>query len=474
MSDDDVARLHTLPVLRLTTVADHAGEHFLPVNHQHAGQKIKYWRARQRSSVARWTTFTKFPLVLNADGSLWEPACLWLLERAQAKPHDLSSLGSVAQGLKDYKRFLDELGLAWDDFAEVDKYNRPTYLYRTYLNDLIRDQKIKNSTAKRRMSTVIAFYRFLRSHSRMRFEPANEPWVDLRLGIHYSDSKGFKQVKEVITTDVSIRAPKNDYAWDETIADDGRLRPLPVEEQRCLVSALKKLNNTEYSLMHYVALLSGAREQTVLTLRVRNFLTPPSEVAHWPYRLRCGPSTGIDTKRSVPDVYLSVPRALYQLLHVYVLSDRAKRRRAKSRRGDDESNYLFLTNQGNPYYESKDDRNAEWDSSTPLRRSSPIGQNLREFILERVTAEVRKSLPKFKYKFHDLRATFGMNWVDHVVGEDGSKEKYIWARDQLKKLMWHKRASTTDHYLEHRRHMRNLKKAQENWSQHLVDLVNAD
>jgi hypothetical protein len=200
---------------------------------------------------------------------------------------------------------------------------------------------------------------------------------------------------------------------------------------------------------------------------------PAGEVTQWPDKLRCGPGTGIDTKRDVTDVYLSVPHALYQMLHVYALSDRAKRRRGKSVLGEDKSNYLFLTNQGAPYYESKDDRNAERYSVEPLRRSSPIGQNLREFISEHVIPEVGKTLPNFKYSFHDLRATFGMNWVDHVVGAGGTKEKYLWARDQLRKLMWHKDPATTDHYLEYRQHMRHLQTAQAGWSQHLVNLINA-
>lgn len=474
MSDLGTPNLYTLPILRLTKVSDRPGTDFLPVNHRLAGRHVKYWRERQSGKVARWKTFRKFPLVLNADGSLWEPACLWLLDRAQAKPLQLSTLASVAQGLKDYKRFLDELSLEWDNFSDVEKYNRPTYLYKTYLQDLIDNKVIKGTTAKRRMSTVIGFYRFLQDNSRMRFEPMNKPWVESRFGFVYKDSKGFSQVKEVISTDISITAATSADASDGTIIDGGKLRPLTVDEQRCLVAALKSLDNIEYSLMHYVALFSGAREQTVLTLRSGGFLKPASSITQWPYKLQCGPGTGIDTKRDVANVYLSIPRELYQWLHVYAVSDRAKGRRAKSRVGEDGSNYLFLTNRGKPYYESKDDRNADRDSSEPMRRSSSIGQNLREFISERVIQEVRKSLPNFRYKFHDLRATFGMNWVDHVLGEDGGKEKYAWARDQLRKLMWHKQATTTDHYLEHRQNMRNVEKAHVDWSRHLVEMIGAE
>jgi len=69
-----------------------------------------------------------------------------------------------------------------------------------------------------------------------------------------------------------------------------------------LIKALKALGNTEYALMHFIALLTGAREQTVLTLRARDFMVPPSKIVQWPFKLRCGPGTGFDTKRDAAGV----------------------------------------------------------------------------------------------------------------------------------------------------------------------------
>lgn len=465
------ACVYTLPVVRLTIASAEQCFTCIPVDFEIAGQRLKYWRKQQTDKTARWKCFAKLPVVLNADGSLWEPACLWLLNKAQARPLNLGSLPSIAQGLRFYKLFLDELELSWDDFSSVDKYTRPTYLYKTYLQELIDAGTIAKSTAGRRMSTIVAFYRFLLRHQEMKFDPPNDPWIDRKVGFEYSDSKGFKQIKVVTTTNLSIPVRKSDYAWDATIADGGKLRPLAAEEQKCLVAALKKLGNREYELMHYVSMLTGARVQTLLTLRWGYFQGEPSSIKQWPFKLRCGPGTGIDTKRDVPDVYLTFPRALYEMLFVYARSARASTRRARSRLVDEPGNYLFLTNQGSPYYESKEDRNAVRTSDEVLLRSSPIGQNLREFMKQMVLPEMRKTLPDFHYKFHDLRATFGMNWVDHVLGNEGTKEKYMWARDQLRKLMWHKDASTTDRYLEHRRHMRDLQMAQEGWSQDLIDLI---
>ncbi len=416
-------------------------------------------------------------MVLDGAGVPWPPACLWLLERAQARPLNIDSLKPVAQDLAAYKTFLDELSIEWDDFSAVEKYARPTYLYRNHLHGQVNGGELRKSTASRRMSSVISFYRFLMRNPRMRFSPTNDPWVETDLGIAYLDAKGFKQVAKVTTTDVSIKVTKYLDAWDETISDGSKLRPVPVSEQKALVCALKQLGNIEYALMHYIALLTGAREMTVLTLRVRDVMLPPDHIAQWPHKIRCGPGTGIDTKRDIANVYLSMPRALYEQLHAYTVSERANRRRAKTALGEDPANYLFLTQHGQPYYESKEDRNAWRDPTSALRRSALSGRPLRKFIERSVIPFVRETHPKFKYRFHDLRATFGMNWVDYQMlqaGPEGFSKRYLWARDQLRKLMWHRSPLTTDKYLEYREHMDHLQLAQQGWSNHLIELIQGD
>lgn len=464
------AKVHVLPILRLTKVSNVPNAGFLPVDYQINGIRVRYWREFKSNKTSHRKWFPKFPIVLNADGSPWAPAVLWLMDGAQSNPTKLSSLLPIAQDMGEYKRFLDDFGLEWSDFLSIEKLMRPTYLYMTHLEELVSSGQIKPSTAKRRMSTVIRFYRFAQDDHRLRFKPANEPWVEKTIGHRYRDIKGFNRVREVITTNLRIRAPSGEDALSDEIHDGGKLRPLSVDEQNALVCALRTLGNTEFSLMHYLGLLTGAREMTVMTLRLRDFLPAPAAIPSWPYKVRCGPGTGIDTKFDKTDVYLNIPQALYRMLHVYCVSDRAKRRRAKSRLTDSPLNYLFLTRQGNPYYEGKDDLNAV-DAAT-LRRTSAQGQSLREFIKKRVIPEVRKTLPKFQYKFHDTRATFGMNWVDHVMGnEKAGKEKYHWAMDQLRKLMWHKSITTTQKYLEYRSHRQQLDSALRGWASHLLEMI---
>lgn len=467
----DSPSVHTLPIFRNTRVADQPGPGRIPVAHQVKGQRVKYWRELRASKTIRWETFPHFPLVLNGDGSPWTPACMWLLDRARATPLKISSLNPIAQGLRAYKGFLDEVGLQWNDFSAVDKYLRPTYLYRTHLQDLINRGEIKHSTASGRMHTVVGLYRFLMSSERMEFSPHNAPWVERTVGIEYRDTQGFKHIKDVTTADISIRVPKRDYAWDRRINDGGMLLPMSPHEQTTLIKALKKLGNREYELMHYIALFTGCRIQTVLTLRWGAFATRPTQINQWPFKLQCGPGTGIDTKFDVPNVYLSVQRDLYEWLHLYAASDRARSRRERSALKQDPMNYLFLTAQGGAYYESKDDRNALRESAEPLKRSSSTGQNVRSFIASYAIPEIRKTIPDFRYQFHDLRATFGINWVDAVMRSEDTRQSYLWAREQLRKLMWHRQSTTTDRYIEYRQHMQHLEKAEAHWNQELLALI---
>lgn len=391
MPKPDKHRVHTLPLFMLTRVRDTPSFGALPIDHYRSGKHVKYWREPIRPTPTHWTEFRSLPLVLDDAGAPWAPACLWLLDKAQAKPLNISSLRPVAHDLAAYRAFLDDLAIEWDDFSAVEKYSRPTYLYRNYLHSLVDAGELKKSTAARRMSTVIGLYRFLMRNPRMQFSPENPPWIDSDVAIQYVDIRGFRQVATVTTTDISIKATRRQDGLEGTIDDGGKLRPLSVDEQKALVVALKALGNIEYSLMHYTALLTGAREMTVLTLRLRDVLVPPDQVPQWPRKIRCGPGTGIDTKRDMSGVHLAVPRMLYEHLHGYAVSERAMRRRAKTERGEDPFNYLFLTQHGQPYYESKEDRNAVRELGAPLRRSALTGRPLRKYIEVSVIPLVRKS-----------------------------------------------------------------------------------
>ncbi|MCY4746561.1 integrase [Pelomonas sp. UHG3] len=469
---DITPRCEHLPIFELSRVcdADSAGARQVVLLGK-AGKRT-YYREPVQAKGIRTTRFTKFPVVLCGDGSPWDVACLYLIDRAKLKPQAIGTLSSIARDLAQYRAFLEEFDFRWDDFSSAEPFGLPTYQYRAHLLHEIRAGRVSNSVASRRMANVISFYRHVQRRDRFAFRPAFSPWQEKSASISYRDAQGFEQALGITTTDISIASPKSSYAWEKTIDDGGKLRPLPQEEQEAVIAVLRELGNTEMSLIHESALLTGARAQTVLTFRLKHFSRPPSEITG-DYKLRCGPGTGIDTKRQKADVYLTIPKLFYERLYIYAHSERARLRREKSKLKESPENYLFLTQHGKSFYESVDDRAADRDSDT-LLRSAKIGQGLRKFIAERVVPAVRAKLnnPDFSYSFHDLRATFGMNFVDFFEKQmEMNREKRKWVMNQLRELMWHKSLATTERYVDYRRNMHMLKSAEDGWGSHLIHLL---
>jgi integrase len=208
------------------------------------------------------------------------------------------------------------------------------------------------------------------------------------------------------------------------------------------------------SLISLFMIATGARIQTVCTLRLRHFttnlpaFTPAISGSGTIHNLRCGPGTGIDTKDD-KNAVLQIPEPVYLALRAYALSDRAQRRRRASR-NDSGDQYLFLTQQGNPYYTAKDESLAfDPDLSS---RNTQEGGTIRKFFTQQVIPYIREHhKSSFYMRPHDLRATFGMNHTDiqmDLVNAD--KTTLTKARNIVRQLMWHESSETTDLYLDYR------------------------
>jgi hypothetical protein len=319
-------------------------------------------------------------------------------------------------------------------------------------------------------SLFVRLYEWL--HTEGLFAPANAPWVEINRSITYIDKNGCERTTQVRTTNLSISNPRVRDLKEDYIEDGGKLRPLPLEEQRAIIKSLIELKNTEVTLIHLCALLTAAREQTILTIRLKHLKRDLSEIIGNEVRIACGPGTGIDTKHNVNRV-LRVPLFLYEQLQIYVASDRAKRRRAKNVKGDTDEQYVFLTQHGKPFYDSREDRNCP-TASVRLLKSSRTGQSLRTFITRRVLPLARSHLAQssFQFRFHDLRATFGMNYV--AYHSDPSSEGFQTLEEtlgELQDIMWHQSIKTTLLYLNYERMRQRVDAAQEGWITNLKSLI---
>ncbi len=445
------ARKLVLPRFTLTQVSEGLEVESTRVSLATEGDPVTYYtvpvvdsaNGSRRDGKPQWAagTYRLFPVVLCGDGSPWAEANLWLLDMLDLKAMpNMLTFACIADDLAAYRRYIEDEDISWLDFV-VHRLRRPTYRYNAALRLAVQAREISPGIAKRRMATVIRFYRWMMSEAQ--FRPAHTPWNESDRYVEWKNEQGFSKVLTVKTTDVSVKPPSADDPWDDRIVDGGRLRPLPQPEQEALLQALSDLGNTEMSLIHLFSLLSGARIQTVLTVRVRHVSRNPDEIVGPDFRLKAGPGTGIDTKNGKKGV-LHLPKWFHERLYTYMRSERARARRLKADGGDHEDQFLFLSYRGAGMYEPHDQRNQTVGDAL---RHAKTGQGVRQFIKEKLLPEMRKRLgsPQYEFSFHDLRATFGMNTVDHLLTRIGKGAMtYTRALDMLRQLMWHTRLSTTE------------------------------
>ncbi|USU18511.1 site-specific integrase [Paraburkholderia fungorum] len=423
---------------------------------------------KRRDARPQWIagSFPLFPVVRLAEGAPWAEANVWLIDMMESKSSpNMLTFASIADDLVAFRRYLDDEGVDWLTFP-VNRRQRPTYRYSASIRLAVQAGELSAGVARRRMGAVVRFYRWLMAEAG--FRPANAPWVESGRFIEFRDQKGFSSAIEVKTTDLSISGRRADDPWDDHIQDGGRLRPLPSAEQSALLESLAALGNTEMTLIHLFALLTGARIQTVLTVRAKHVMRKPDGYHGDDIRLACGPGTGIDTKGGVKGV-LHLPPDFYERLYVYVHSDRARRRRQLADGGDHPDQPIFLSYRGAPLYEDRAARDP-LTTGPRVRRHVKTGQAVRQFIRDELLPMMRVRLddPRYEFSFHDLRATCGLNMVDAMTANG---TKYTRALDQLRQLMWHVQPSMTERYLAYRDNRKLFDAVQDGWGAHLSTLV---
>lgn len=473
------ARKYVLPVFRLTELCGEADPYATQVIIPPApSRSMTTYFVRSVQEVeegledsARWRkyNYNLLPVVVDQHGVPWDAATVYILSRLgdQVTPN-MSTFDGVAEDLSAFLEFLQEEEIDYTIFPQ-NKLHRPTYIFHGYLKSQVFDGRLGASTAKRRMGAVISFYRWLENEKA--FSPAFPMWVDRDHYLTFKNAHGFETGKKIKSTDVSIAIPKQYDPFDGAIDDGGKLRPLPPEEQRWVFEALAHLGNTEMTLIHSFMLATGARIQTAGTLRVRHVRLELSE-GEQEFRFPVGPGTGVDTKYDKLMI-LFIPRWLYERLRIYSSSDRAGERRARAVGGDSEDQYLFLTQQGSPYYRSKKETLA-FDPNNKVRHQKR-GQTVRMFVGHHVIPYIRRKHDKrFHYQVHDLRASFGMNLTDQQLALVERKQITLaQARDFVRIRMGHESSATTDIYLNHRSRLKQVYAAVDSHEQYLRGLIEA-
>jgi|GEM_PF-642122 len=436
-----------------------------------------------------------YPILYKSDGAPWDLANLYLYEWWQSEAdYDEVSTSTIvrkAKHLLNYLKWIEHLqsqGHDVDEFYAPERSrprNRITYMYKSHLKQLYetyQNNKRLNSlsTVKGKSGEVAQFYIFLNQYKL-------HPEGKVIEGLFYNPLNSKKLTKygirNIYYTDLHFKMRsseternRSDIIWGE----EGGVRPLSERDTQFILWALDSVEDRQQQLIHWFAIFTGARKQTICTLHVHAIQQAWRKYQDQSFGyISVGPSTGVDTKKNVKYdimVPISLLKAIYQWI---TFSPVYKHRALKSFYGNSIHNYCFLNKQGNPYYVARRHRLAmdTPDTSTSLLYSDKskkagraTGDRINAFDRDILIPWINDNFDQLvnrwindnknikysdknaykepfyeNFKFHDLRATFGMrfirNWERKYGDINGCKTTLV-------KLMGHSpHGNTTDIYI---------------------------
>ena len=254
--------------------------------------------------------------------------------------------------------------------------------------------------------------------------------------------------KQVNSSNLKIRhSPRPSYG--DEIIDGGRLHPLSPNEKEIFLQYLEQYASRDFQLICYTALYTGARLQTICTIRafhIKEIIAKQTvNSIDDTYTLRVGGKSIIDTKGGY-EHNLKIPVWLIKDINQYLCSESWHKRASQSLYKTKDENYVFLTKHGNPYYTSIkeiEDHNLQLFSYIIIF-SIHRGNSARQ-ALSKITNLMLKNKENIRpFCLHDLRATFG---VDLLI----SAAKHVDDIDQIipyiQQRMGHRNIMNTIHYI---------------------------
>ncbi|MBK4992472.1 site-specific integrase [Pseudomonas sp. S37] len=418
--------------------------------------------------------FPNFPVIIQGNGEPWDIANAFLVTTLlKTSSYESRSFRGTADHLLDYLRFLEDEGLSYLYFPENDLL-KVTYRYRQRLIDQIFSGELKRKTGSARMNAVVRFYKGIMDSGLVAKECfVHQPYEAVQLYLSIETNFGLTRLLKVESHNLAIRAPRAKTPAGY-INDGGLLRPLTIQQQETLLKELLK-SSREYQLIFYLALFTGARMQTICTIQVRHIWKDLD--GNGDLRLPIGAGTGVDTK-SGTNMTLLIPGWLVHDLKVYSRSNESQRRRGKSFYGETDENYLFLANTGCEFYTSKREILGRANPNVHQRASSydrafnsiREGANIRQYISDTLLPRIRERDENYqRFRFHDLRASFGMNLLEEEIPVRGTTG----ALDYVQQRMGHSSKEITLQYLNYKADLARKIDVQSRYEHGLFKYVNS-
>ena len=389
---------------------------------------------------------------------------------------NFKTIDKYAQSIKLFMNYCESSSINY--LESESRIRSPISRYKKHLLDERSLGNLSTSTLKGRLGYIVAFYRYLVVSLKLKFNAC--PWGEDVKGTHLYVGYGHSSTNEYTSSSIQKVPSTNLNSMEKTFEgclNDGgeELRPLSDDETRIVFDALKEIGNVEMLLAHLIILATGARTQTIFTLRQCHFEKKYEDqtLLNNEVILKAGNGELIDSK-SGNRFTIRMPIDVYHMVQAYIKSSNAQGRYKKSKFQFPNSahQYVFLTSHGNPYYMANDDFNKI------QHKNPPMGGTLRTFIsseLKPKMAELGFINPQGKFKFHNLRATFGLGVLNSYLKSLPGGLPSGLARDRamshVKKYMNHKQMTTTELYLDFRTNSKIGQEVGSKWNQYLISIA---
>ncbi|NRP09027.1 MULTISPECIES: site-specific integrase [unclassified Marinobacterium] len=433
----------------------------------------------------------KFPFIFKGNGEPWEMGNLYLIckfdEVAALKKPPVSTFRVLATHITDFISFIERFRqqqidktpnlpaskLVDEFYLPRPKAQRITYMYRRDLVERARDpnENLSFSTASNRINAVVDFYRFLQNI----LPPEKFPYPPYELKtakIAVDDQVGGRTINKV-STDLAIPSSTAPVELNgELLEEKERLRPLSEAEQVIVNEQLKLMGNYTFQLIAWVILMTSARIQTACTLRIKDLryaydnrvieevegLTDDEGSRHFEYVIPIGAGFSTDLKKQneLNKVgFLYIPAPLMDLLIEYVDSEYHQQCMAheNSFYGVSDENYVFLSSRGVPYYTSdkefSDRRSSEYSTRINYKDAAgwktTEGESIRQWTNQLCELIQLRHESFRRFRPHDLRATYGLNFVRDAMDAGWSRTEIM---NALAKRMSHESPLMSAHYVD--------------------------